>query len=92
MQIKNVLIAAFAATATAQDISKLPFCALSCFISNSGVSGCASVLDFACSCASAPYFAAVTTCATNSCSAADQATTRAWAVATCQSVGVPLPV
>lgn len=40
---------------------------------------------------SAPYFAAVTTCATNSCSAADQATTRAWAVATCQSVGVPLP-
>lgn len=28
MQIKNVLIAAFAATATAQDISKLPFCAV----------------------------------------------------------------
>ncbi|TLS30858.1 hypothetical protein PpBr36_03959 [Pyricularia pennisetigena] len=91
MQFKNVLIAAFAATATAQDISQLPTCALGCFISNAGVSGCASVLNFACSCASTAYFAAVTTCAQSSCSATDQATTRAWAVATCNSVGVPLP-
>ncbi|KAI6362340.1 hypothetical protein MCOR25_006215 [Pyricularia grisea] len=91
MQFKNVLVAAFAAMATAQDISQLPFCALSCFITNSSVSGCSSVLNFACSCASTAYFDAVTACAQNSCSAADQATTRAWAVATCNSVGVPLP-
>ena len=90
MQFKTVLVALFAAAASAQDISKIPVCAISCFLNTSGT-GCSSVFDFKCLCSNAPYIARVETCGRSACSADDQAKTLAWAVDTCRSVGAPLP-
>ncbi|EJT75673.1 hypothetical protein GGTG_05605 [Gaeumannomyces tritici R3-111a-1] len=91
MQFKTVLVALVAAVASAQDISKIPICAISCFLNNTSGTGCSSVFDFKCLCGNAPYFGRVQACATTACSAADQAKTLAWAKGTCSSVGVPLP-
>lgn len=90
MQFKTVLVALVAAVASAQDISKIPICAISCFLNTSGT-GCSSVFDFKCLCGNAPYIARVTTCGQTACGADDQAKTLAWAKDTCASVGVPLP-
>ncbi|KAL8404703.1 hypothetical protein RB594_009533 [Gaeumannomyces avenae] len=90
MQFKTVLVALVAAVASAQDISKIPICAISCFLNTSGT-GCSSVFDFKCLCGNGPYFTRVQGCAITACSTADQTKTLSWAKDTCSSVGVPLP-
>ncbi|KAK4154963.1 hypothetical protein C8A00DRAFT_32232 [Chaetomidium leptoderma] len=71
MQIKTVLIAAMAACATAQDISKIPACAIDCIIKTNPLSGCNSVLetlDFPCLCLTGEeYNNAIATCIVGAC-------------------------
>ncbi|KAF2680467.1 hypothetical protein K458DRAFT_392806 [Lentithecium fluviatile CBS 122367] len=87
--MKSILaLLAIAALTTAQSISDIPTCALSCLTTSVSAVGC-SLTDFECSCKkSAELTTALTPCVTENCDVADQPKVVEALVGICKSQGI----
>ncbi|KAI5851215.1 hypothetical protein DFP73DRAFT_144558, partial [Morchella snyderi] len=93
VEMKSVFVFAIAglvASVSAQSLSDLPSCALSCLTTGLAATDC-SITDFKCACSNTAFVSGSATCIQDACPEADRQKALAAAGALCASAGVTIP-
>ncbi|KAH0613998.1 uncharacterized protein H6S33_005884 [Morchella sextelata] len=91
--MKSVFVLAIAglvASVSAQSLSDLPSCALTCLTTGLAATSC-SITDFKCACSNTAFVSGSATCIQGSCPEADQQKALSAAGALCSAAGVTIP-
>ncbi|KAJ5371381.1 GPI-anchored CFEM domain protein B [Penicillium cataractarum] len=92
MKFSTTLIALVAAGLANAQLSDIPSCSLSCFVTALTSDGCSSLTDFACHCQKPSLVSDITPCVQKACSVGDQISVSNAVVAQCSSAGHPISV